>query len=360
MTDKFVSILASGTGGHVYPAYTIANEFIKQGYKIIWIGTKDGIENTVVKNKSITIKHISSTGIRGKSILKKIVGVLLLFKSIFQTYSIMKQHKPKLTVGFGGYVSVSGSVISYFLKIPLILHEQNSIAGTANKINFFFAKQVFETFPNSFGKVDKKIIHSGNPIREVFLNLIKPEDRYMSSNINLNILAIGGSQGSSFFNDCLPFAFSYFHNQNISVTHLSGKDNKEQVEDSYKKYNINAVVSEYAEDIDTLYDSASLIICRAGSTTLSEISKIGRAIILVPFPHATDNHQFYNANYLANQSACILIEQTDTFVENFVNTINILLNNQKRMYTLSKNIQGVFPRDATKIIIDQCIKFIDD
>ena len=141
---------------------------------------------------------------------------------------------------------------------------------------------------------------------------------------------------------------------------MSGKDNKEQVEDSYKKYNINAVVSEYAEDIDTLYDSASLIICRAGSTTLSEISKIGRAIILVPFPHATDNHQFYNANYLANQSACILIEQTDTFVENFVNTINILLNNQKRMYTLSKNIQGVFPRDATKIIIDQCIKFIDD
>ena len=172
MTDKFVSILASGTGGHVYPAYTIANEFIKQGYKIIWIGTKDGIENTVVKNKSITIKHISSTGIRGKSILKKIVGILLLFKSIFQTYSILKQHKPKLT---------------YFLKIQRILHEQNSIAGTANKINFFFAKQVFETFPNSFGKVDKKIIHSGNPIREVFLNLIKPEDRYMSSNINLNI-----------------------------------------------------------------------------------------------------------------------------------------------------------------------------
>tara|TARA_Y100000590_G_scaffold245008_1_gene275385 strand:- start:5047 stop:6129 length:1083 start_codon:yes stop_codon:yes gene_type:complete len=360
MTEKFISILASGTGGHVYPAYTIANELVKKGYKIIWIGTKEGIENSVVKNDSIVIRHIDSAGIRGKSFFKKITGFFLLFKSMFQVYFIIKKYKPVLVIGFGGYVSVSGSIISYFFKIPLIVHEQNSIAGSANKINYFFSKLVFETFPNSFSKVEKKIIHTGNPVREIFSSLEKPEEKYISHNPYLNILIMGGSQGSSFFNECLPFAFSYFDNQNISIKHLSGKDNKDIVKERYKKYNIKAEVIEYANDVDTLYNWSSLIICRAGSTTISEISKIGRAVISVPFPYATDNHQFYNANYLANQSACILIEQTDTFVEDFVNTINILLNNQKRMYTLSKNIQEIFPKDTIKTIIDRSTQIINE
>ena len=358
MTDKFISILASGTGGHVYPAHTVATEFVKRGYKILWIGTKKGIENKIIKHESIILKHISSTGIRGKPILQKIVGILSLFKSIFEVFLLMREYRPKLTIGFGGYVSVPGSIISYFFRIPVVIHEQNSIAGTANKINYFFAKKTFETFPNSFSKFSEKIVHSGNPIREVFLNLEKPEEKYKSHNSYLNILALGGSQGSAFFNECLPFAFSHFHNKNISITHLSGVSNAKLVEDRYKKYKINATVSEFTEDIDVLYDWANLIICRSGATTLSEISKIGRAIILVPFPHATDNHQFYNASYLANQSACILIEQSDAFVESFVNTINIVLNDQKRMYTLSKNIQKVFPKDTISIIVDQSIELI--
>ncbi|MED5430209.1 MAG: undecaprenyldiphospho-muramoylpentapeptide beta-N-acetylglucosaminyltransferase [Pseudomonadota bacterium] len=360
MTEKFISILASGTGGHVYPAYTIANELINKGYKIIWIGTKSGIENAVIKNEAIKIKHIDSAGIRGKSFIKKVSGFFLLIKSIFQAYYILKEYKPVLVIGFGGYVSVSGSFISYLLKIPLIIHEQNSIAGTANKINYFFSKIVFETFPNSFSKVEKKIIHTGNPVRDIFTNLEKPEDKYISHNPYLNILTIGGSQGSSFFNECLPFAFSYFNNQNISIKHLSGKGNKDLLEERYKKYKIEAEVIEYSDNMDTLYNWASLIICRAGSTTISEISKVGRAVILVPFPHATDNHQFYNANYLANQSACILLEQTETFVEDFVNTINILLNNQKRMYTLSKNIQEVFPKKSLETILNTSINTINE
>ena len=358
MTKKFISILASGTGGHVYPAYTVAMEFIEKGYEIIWIGTEKGIENKVVNSDSIIIENISSTGIRGKPFFKKIIGILYLFKSIFEAYKIIKKYKPKLTIGFGGYVSLPGVIISYLFRIPVIIHEQNSIAGTANKINYLFSKKVFETFPDSFNKSNEKIIHSGNPIRKVFLGLEKPEDKYLSQKSFLNILILGGSQGSTFFNTTLPFVFSYFHNQNILIKHLSGIDNLKQVGERYKKYGINATVFEYAENIDTLYDWANLIICRSGSTTLSEISKIGRAVILVPFPYATDNHQFYNASYLANQSACILIEQGDSFVENFVNTINIVLNDQKRMYTLSKNIQDIFPIDAERIIIEKSIEFM--
>ena len=360
MEKKFITILASGTGGHVYPAYTIATEFIKQDYNIIWLGTEKGIEHRVIKNDSIIIKNISSTGIRGKSITKKLTGILYLFKSIFEAYKIIKHYNPKLTVGFGGYVSLPGIIISYFLKIPVVIHEQNSIAGTANKINYYFSKKIFETFPDSFNKNNNKIVHSGNPIREIFLNLEKPEEKYLSQSSYLNILVLGGSQGSSFFNTSLPFVFSYFYKHNITVKHISGIENTRQVESRYKKYGINAAVFDYAENINELYDWANLIVCRSGSTTLSEISTIGRAIILVPFPFATDNHQFYNASYLANQSACILIEQNDSFVENFVNTINIILNDQKRMYTLSKNIQKVFPRNPAKIIIDQSVKLIEN
>ncbi len=173
--------MQSGTGGHIYPAYTMAQEYINLGYKVLWVGTKNGLENKVIDNSSITLEHISSQGIRGKSLLTKILGLFYFMKSIYESYNLIKKYKPSLSFGFGGYVSVAPSIASYLLSVPLMVHEQNAIVGTANRINYYFAKRIYETFPLSFKKNNTKIMHTGNPVRPSFDKISNPEDKYSDS-----------------------------------------------------------------------------------------------------------------------------------------------------------------------------------
>ncbi len=355
---KIIAILASGTGGHIYPALCIAEEYIKRGYKILWIGTPNGLEDKIIDNQNIIIEKISSQGIRGKTTIKKLISIVNVFKSIFQSISIFRRYRPSMVLGFGGYVSVSSSLSAFILSIPVIVHEQNAVAGTANKINYYFAKRVYETFPLSFNKDHPKIIHTGNPVRPSFEMLAKPEQKYGDTKSSINILVMGGSQGSRFLNKTMPFAFSHFYEKNISIKHITGSENHVLVKEKYNEYMIDAEVITYSQNIGLLYDWADLIICRAGSTSISELAIIGRASLLVPFPYATDDHQLLNANYLAKNSATILIEESDEFVEKFVSIINILLNNPKKIYSLAKNIQNVFPKNTIDSIVNDSLGII--
>ena len=355
---KTIAILASGTGGHIYPALCIAQEYINQGYKILWIGTEKGLEDKIINNPSIIIEKISSQGMRGKSLSKKLISFLKIFISIIQSIKIFRKYKPSLVFGFGGYVSVSSSLSAYLLSIPVIMHEQNAIAGTANKINYYFSKRVYETFPLSFNISNSKIIHTGNPVRPSFNQLTPPEDKYTENKSSINILVMGGSQGSRFLNNTMPFALSHFYNNNLCIKHITGSNDHNAIKDKYTEYKLESEVIVYSNKIDKLYEWADLVVCRAGSTSISELAVIGRASILVPFPHATDNHQLLNANYLAKNSATILIEESDDFVEKFVSIINILLNNPKKIYSLSKNIQNIFPKNTINKIIEDSLKVI--
>ncbi|MBS83346.1 MAG: undecaprenyldiphospho-muramoylpentapeptide beta-N-acetylglucosaminyltransferase [Gammaproteobacteria bacterium] len=353
MSESYIGILASGTGGHVYPAYTLSQEFIKKGYKIIWFGTSEGLENKIIKDKSIIIKNISSKPIRGKGTFQKILGIIYIFKSIYQSFIIVRKYRPKFIFGFGGFVSTAPTIAAFFLNITTFLLEQNSVAGTANKINYYFCKKVFETFPLSFSKINSKIIHTGNFVRKKFYDLEKPEKKYLSESTMINILVLGGSQGSQFFNKVLPFAFSHFNNTNLSIKHISGEDNKLETKNRYKKYHLDVSVQSYVDDIENFYDWSDIVICRSGSTSISELSAIGKASILVPFPYATDKHQLKNAQFLADSAAAILIEQSDSFTEEFVNILNLLLNDRKRLYMLAKNIQDIFPQDPLKVVLKE-------
>ena len=355
---QYIAIFASGTGGHVYPAYAMAMRYIDKGYKILWIGTDNGLENRVIKDSNIIIKGIRSSGVRGKSRYQQIKSVFNLFISTIQAFLILSKFKPSLALGFGGYVSVGPSICSFILQIPLTIHEQNSIAGTANRINYYLAKKVYETYPSCFNKYSDKIYHTCNPTRNIFKIISIPEDKYSSNKSIINVLVMGGSQGALFLNNTMPFAFSHFHVDNIFIKHIAGKDKTALIQDKYKSYGIKSEVIDYSNNIDELYDWSDLIIGRAGSTSISEISKIGRALVLVPFKYATDNHQLYNAKYLADNSAAILLEEKDDFIENFITIVNILLNDQKRMYALSKNIQSIFPNDAENIILNHSMDYI--
>ncbi len=356
---EYIAIFSSGTGGHVYPALALSSNYIKKNYKILWIGTRQGIESKVISDESIELVFINSQGIRGKSFLKKIFGIFKVFISIYESISILKKYKPKLVFGFGGYVSFAGIFSSFILRIPRVIHEQNAIAGTANRINYYLASQVFETFPSCFRKYSSKILHTGNIVREKMNAVSGPDKIYKTNELQLRILVIGGSQGSSFLNNSLPFIASHFVKNSLSIKHISGKSNQRLLIEKYKKYDIDVEVIEYSDNIEELYEWCNLVVCRSGSTTLSELGKIGRASILVPFPYATDNHQLLNANYLAQNSAAIVIEQNDSSIENFVITLNLLLLNNDRLFSLASNIKNIFPNNTIDIITKNTLKLIE-
>ena len=357
---KTIAIFSSGTGGHVYPANTLAQDYLAKKFHVIWIGTKDGIENKIVNQKEIDLFHVKSKGFRGKQIIEKIQSLLYLLVSFVQVFSLMRKNKPCLVIGFGGYISLPGIITAFLLRIPRVIHEQNAIAGTANRICYYFANKVFETFPGSFKKFNTKIIHSGSIVRNELSNCSKPEDIYNSNSFFLKILVLGGSQGSVYFNSILPFALSHFSRDRFEVKHICGVGKLADTEKKYHDYGIKSSVIEYSNQMSDLFDWSTLVICRSGSTTLSELSIIGRACILIPYPYATDNHQYKNAEYLSNNSAAITLNQDDNFIENFVTTINLLLNNESRLHALAQNIMTVLPYNGKDIIIKSNSQYLSD
>ena len=348
MTKKII-IVASGTGGHVIPALTIAEILLEKKYSITWFGTKHGIENKLIKNELIKICHINSSGIRGKNIISKIRGLFNFIRSFFHSLIILNREKPIVVIGFGGYVSTSVSLAAFLIRIPVYVHESNSVAGTANKINHIISSKTFETFPGTFKK-NYKVVCSGNPIKRAFENIENSNTKYSQDKKRCNILIFGGSQGAKFFNDMIPPCLNDFKNI-INVTHICGSNNKALVQNSYRSYGIKCEIIEFSYNIENSYDWADLIISRSGSMTLSEISISGRASILVPFSYSTDNHQYINAKYLESNEAAIIIEENERFSENLYKVINNLVHNKQEMYNMAVNVKSLFPSNASDIIL---------
>lgn len=346
---KNIFIVSSGTGGHVIPANNIANKLITHNYQITWIGTTHGIENKIVNNEQINFKYLNSTGIRGKSIFHTIKGLINLFRSFFQSMVYIFTGKPIFILGFGGYISVPVSVAAYLMRVPVYVHESNSVAGTANKINNIFSKTTFQTFPNTFPD-SKKIILSGNPIKDSFSEIIQPDKKYQNRKKILNLLVFGGSQGARFFNHNIPSCLNEFDDK-FNVIHISGINDRSFVESIYSHTSIKANVIEFSHDMAKLYDWADIIISRAGSMTVSEICKASRAAILVPFLYATDNHQYHNAKFLQKSNAARIIEENDVFTIELKKLLCELYNDQENLLRMSNNGKNLFPNDSSAIIL---------
>tara|TARA_B100001248_G_scaffold49278_1_gene31643 strand:- start:14323 stop:15420 length:1098 start_codon:yes stop_codon:yes gene_type:complete len=344
-----IFIVASGTGGHVIPAKNIACLLLDSNYLVTWIGTRHGIENKIVNDKRIDFKYLNSSGIRGKSLFNMIKGFLNLFRSLVQSIIHIKKGKPIFIIGFGGYISVPVSIAAFIMRVPVYVHESNSIAGTANRINNLLSKTTFQTFPETFSS-SKKNIHSGNPIKDSFSNITQPDVKYMHGKETLNVLIFGGSQGSSFFNQTIPSCISKFGDK-FKIKHISGNRDRLLVEETYSKNLISSDVMEFSHEMDLLYDWSDIVISRAGSMTLSEICKAGRAAILVPFLYATDKHQYFNAKFLEDNMAAFIVEENDSFAEELDKILSQLYNNQELLLKLSKNGKNLFPEDSSAIIL---------
>ena len=345
---KRIVIMAGGTGGHVFPALAVAQWFLDQGWEVSWLGTRAGLESKVVPNNGIEIDWLSVAGVRGKGILSKLASLFKLIQACAQALVILRRRKPDVVLGMGGFVSGPGGLMAKFLGIPLVIHEQNRIPGTTNRLLAKFAKQVLEAFPNSFGK-ETKAICTGNPLRKQFQNRQDKKEPYQGR--KLRVLIIGGSQGAQALNEAIPDALSEL--KEIEIWHQTGSAMREQVAARYSQLQLKAQVSAFINDMVSAYQWADIIICRAGAMTVSEVAAMGLPAILIPLPNAIDDHQMANARYLSEAGAGLILPQKELNAKNLIEAIT---KARQQLESMMKAAFHCARMDATETVANYCIK----
>lgn len=349
---KRIVIMAGGTGGHVFPALAVAQELIEKGWQVSWLGTQKGLEGRVIPDQGIDIDWLSVAGVRGKGWLSKITAVLLLMKACIQALIILQKRKPDVVLGMGGFVAGPGGLMAKLLGIPLIIHEQNRVPGTTNRLLARMANQVLEAFPGSFDK-KLKAKFTGNPLRKQFVIALNPSATapgVAEGLRGINILVVGGSQGAQILNEVVPEALAEL--KNATVRHQTGAAMQQQVESRYKALGVNAKVSAFIEDMVSAYQWADLVICRSGAMTVSEVAAVGLPAIFVPLPGAIDDHQTANARYLTDAGAGQLLRQKDLNAITLVEQITKVI---KQLDVMSKTAKKYARLDATKIVAGICM-----
>lgn len=304
MKKKRLLVMAGGTGGHVFPGISVAKLLQQDGFDVRWLGTEDRMEAELVPAHGFDIDFIRVSGLRGSGLLKKCLAPFMIIKAIYQAKKHLDNWQPDVVLGMGGYVCGPGGVAAYLSRIPLVIHEQNAVAGLTNAWLAKIATRVLQAFPTAFPNAEVV----GNPVRESICKL-GPKQAYQADK-PLQILVLGGSQGALILNQIVPKALSQF-NRDFIVRHQAGKGREADTLRAYQDLGIkSASVSEFIDDVAAAYASADLVICRSGALTVSEIAVAGLPAIFVPFQHA-DRQQALNAEYLVNAGAAFLIEQSD-------------------------------------------------
>jgi len=342
---KRIVIMAGGTGGHVFPALAVAQTLIEKGWQVSWLGTQKGLEGRVIPEQGIDIDWLSVAGVRGKGWLSKITAVLLLIKACIQAVKILRKRKPDVVLGMGGFVAGPGGLMAKLLGIPLIIHEQNRVPGTTNRLLAGMANQVLEAFPDSFNK-KLNARFTGNPLRKQFVECASRRETHPG----INILVVGGSQGAQILNEVVPEALAELNG--VEVRHQTGTAMQEQVESRYKELGVKAEVNAFIEDMVSAYQWADLVICRSGAMTVSEVAAAGIPAIFIPLPNAIDDHQTANARYLADAGAGLILRQKDLNAATLVEHITKVL---KQLDVMSKTAKEYARLDATEVVAGVCM-----
>ncbi len=307
-----IMIMAGGTGGHVFPALAVAKELMDRQCEVQWMGTSRGIEARIVPENKITLNLLKITGIRGKGALALVVAPFKVLTAIVEAVGILRSFKPNVVLGMGGYVSGPGGIAAWILRIPLVVHEQNARPGTTNKWLAKFSKKTLSAFP----EVLPGAIHIGNPIRREIINVASPAERLSKRSGSLRILVMGGSLGAKAINDLLPQVIAETpKSAHIEVQHQTGAAHYEATLALYRERGVVADVKPFIDDMAQALSWADLVVCRSGALTVSELSAVGVASILVPFPFAIDDHQTANAEWLVNSGAAFLQVQHQLTVQ---------------------------------------------
>jgi UDP-N-acetylglucosamine--N-acetylmuramyl-(pentapeptide) pyrophosphoryl-undecaprenol N-acetylglucosamine transferase len=304
-----VLIMAGGTGGHVFPALAVAEELAARGVAVSWLGTRRGLEARVVPAAGYPLQTMRVSGLRGKGVVRLLLAPFMLLIALLQALVILLRLRPRAVLGMGGFAAGPGGLVAWLLRRPLLIHEQNSVAGMTNRWLAPLAQTVMEAFPGSL-PAKYRPLHTGNPVRGEITRLPEPAERLARRHAELRVLVIGGSLGAQALNSTVPAAVARLSSGNVcSVRHQTGITDVEAVRQAYTAAGIDAQVSAFIDDMAAAYAWADLVICRAGALTVAELAVVGVAAILVPYPHATDDHQTGNARFLADAGAAILQPQ---------------------------------------------------
>jgi UDP-N-acetylglucosamine--N-acetylmuramyl-(pentapeptide) pyrophosphoryl-undecaprenol N-acetylglucosamine transferase len=299
-------IMAGGTGGHIFPGLAIANALLEQGWRVHWMGAPKSMEERLVSSQNIPFEPVNFSGIRGKGWKSFATIPLRLSRAMIDSKRVLERVRPNIVIGFGGYISVPGGIMTIIRGYPLILHEQNSVAGWSNKFLAYGASYICSAYPQALPKAE----WIGNPLRKAFISYPPPDIRFASRDGPLKILVLGGSLGAQALNEVVPQALSKIPiSQRPIVTHQGGVQHIKKLQDQYAELNVEANLVAFIDDTARAMAEADLVICRAGASTITELAAIGVASILVPFPYAVDDHQTHNARFLVDANAAKLIPQ---------------------------------------------------
>ena len=350
--------VAGGTGGHVYPALEIARESKKSGVEIHWIGKEGSLEKDLSLKEGFNFEATKSSGFRKKNLRDKIISIYYLIFSLVKSILLFKKIKPDFIFCCGGYLSLGPGLASFLLRIPLFIHEQNSIAGSANRILSILAIKIFEGFPSSFKK-NTKVKFVGNPVRTEIISL-KELNRKKPSNKNLRLLILGGSQGSSQRNSIVIKALMEVKGKdNWEIIHQSGEADKSRLENFYSELNCDYKVESFIEEIGEAYLNADLVISRAGAMTISELIATNKPSILLPLPWATDDHQSLNAKFLKDLGAAEVVPSNEKNASELAKVISELAFDKERRLSMANSAKLAYLPEAAKEIflqIDEAIK----
>lgn len=347
-----VMILAGGTGGHVFPALAVANDLRQRGNEVYWMGTEKGLEAKIVPQYGYLIDWLTVSGFRGKSGIRKLLTPFQLIRSCWQAGRVLLSRKPDVVLGMGGFVSGPGGFIAWLLRIPLIVHEQNRIPGTTNRLLVPFARKVLEAFPESF-RESIGAVCTGNPLRSE-ITLMKL-DKKTRRKTHPRILIIGGSQGAQVLNEIVPGALARLSVE-LEVLHQTGKSMQVSTEEDYKRLAIDARVDAFIENMAQTYAWADLAICRSGAMTISELAAVGLPAILVPFPHAIDDHQTHNGAFLVDAGAALMIPQAEFNEARLAAVLSELLSDWHRLEAMSDAARMKAKPDAAHVVADFCLQ----
>lgn len=355
MKAKKVLVMAGGTGGHVFPAIAIAKKMQDEGAQILWLGTRGRMEEQLVPKYGFDIRYIDVKGIRRNGIKRLIGAPFMIMKAVLQARAVIKEFKPDVVLGMGGYASGPGGLAAYLQKIPVVLHEQNAAAGMTNKLLYKVASSVMLGFPGAF--TGDKVTVVGNPVRKEIIELHDFPRDYTSGKIRISI--VGGSLGARALNELVPVALKKFTENSIKVVHQCGKGNSESVRKLYEGAVFEYEATDFIDDMNSLYKNTDLIICRAGALTVAETCTACLPAIFVPLPTAVDDHQTKNAQFLKDAGAAFVFAQKDLSADRLYETIKDLIDHRAKLKAMSDAARNAASIDSTEkavAIIDSVVK----
>lgn len=353
-----VMIMAGGTGGHVFPGLAVATLLQTRGHTVTWLGTRNGLEARLVPEHGLPIEWINISGLRGKGLVSTLLAPFKLLRALAQAWRALKRVDPQLVLGMGGFAAGPGGLVAWLQRRPLVIHEQNAVAGYTNRLLSRFARRVLQAFPDTFPS-SLAVTAVGNPVRDEILAIADPATRLAARTGPVRMLVLGGSLGARALNHLVPESIAQLPPQlRPQVWHQGGRTVAE-AEAAWapiaSEMGDNLRVTAFISDMAAAYAWADLVLCRAGALTVAELAAAGLASVLVPFPHAVDDHQSANARYLVDAGAALLFAEQDLSAERLVAGLQPLLTDRERLREMAQLARACAWPHSTRDIADYCL-----